>query len=670
MIEKNNGKNNSNRNSKVGASKNNRTNASRANRTNTSKNNDMNKKTYGIKSNKQKKSNTKTKKIVIRVLIGLLVAFLIAMAVIVGIVIGIFKKYKVPLDKIKASMENTVIFDTDGNVIATLSANEKRNSITLEEMSPYIPKAFVAIEDERFYEHDGFDIKRTAAATVGYVFKRGGSSFGGSTITQQLIKNITKENERDATRKIKEIARAYNLEKELQQDKTKSQAKDEILQLYLNTIFMGGEEVCGVQLGSRMYFNKDASELDLAESAFLAGINHSPNSYKPFEDSDAMREKIKNRTMIVLDKMHELNKINSEEYNAAKEKVQNGLVFTKGEIHTNIYSYHTDALIEQVLTQIQEENPDMNRKAAEYYLYNGGLRIYSTQVSSIQKIMEEEYNTGKYIIKRTVSVKDEDGNIVKKEETSESSMVIIDYKTGQVVGTVGGFGEKTARCLNRATQLKKQAGSSLKPLAVIAPSLQEGLITAGTVVDDTPVHYPGWTPKNDDGTFRGLTNVRTIIRDSRNIPEIKMINVLTPEKSVEYLKAFGLKYLSKADENPAIALGGLNDGTNTLEMAAAYAAIANDGVYIEPTFYTRIEDANGNIVMKPNQETRTIISADNAYILKSILRGPVQSGTAAYLNVKVQGMDTCGKTGTTDSWERWFCGFTPYYVAATWWRNR
>ena len=522
MLEKNNGKNNSNRNRRVGTSKNNKTIANQ--------NNSMNKKTYGIKGKKTKnaKNKTKTKKIVIRVLIGLLVAFLIAMAVIAGIIIGIFKKYKVPLDKIRASMENTIIFDTDGNVIATLSANEKRNSITLEEMSPYIPKAFIAIEDERFYEHDGFDIKRTAAATIGYIFKGGGSSFGGSTITQQLIKNITKEDQRDATRKIKEIARAYNLEKELEQDKTKSQAKDEILQLYLNTIFMGGEEVCGVQLGSRMYFNKDASELDLAEAAFLAGINHSPNAYKPFEDSDEMREKIKNRTMVVLDKMLELNKINSEEYNTAKEKVQNGLTFTKGEIHTNVYSYHTDALIEQVLAQIQEENPDMNRKAAEYYLYNGGLRIYSTQVSSIQKIMEEEYNTGKYIITRTFTEKDENGNTVQKTESSQSAMVIIDYKSGQVVGAVGGFGEKTARCLNRATQGVKQAGSSLKPLAVIAPSLQEGLITAGTVIDDTPVSYPGWTPNNDDHTFWGLTTVRSIIRSSRNIPEIKMINTLTP----------------------------------------------------------------------------------------------------------------------------------------------
>lgn len=676
MLEKNNGKNNSNKNRRVGTNKNNRTNATRTNKTNESKSNTMNKKTYGVKGKKQKNAskNTKTKKIVIRVLIGLFVAILIGMAILAGIVIGIFKKSTVPVESIMTGGGNTVVLDTDGNVIATLSADEKRNNITLEEMSPYIPKAFVAIEDERFYEHDGVDLKRTAAATIGYIFK-GNSSFGGSTITQQLIKNKTKENQRDATRKIKEIARAYNLEKELQKDKTKSQVKDEILQVYLNTIFMGEDGVCGVQLASKLYFNKNASELDLAESAFLAGINNSPNAYKPFEDSDAMREKIKNRTLTVLDKMHELKKIDSEEeYNAAKEKVQNGLPFSRGEIHTTVYSYHTDALIEQLIAQIQEEYPEMNRKGAEEYLYNGGFVIYSTQVSSIQKVMEEEYNTGKFILSRVVNEKDNDGKDKKDENgktiqktiTTESSMVIVDHKTGQVVATVGGFGQKTARCLNRATQVPKQAGSSLKPLAVIAPSLQEGLITAGTVIDDTPVRYGNWVPNNDTHNFWGLTTVRTIIRNSRNIPEIKMINTLTPKKSVEYLRQFGLKSVCEQDENAATALGGLTYGTTTLEMAAAYATIANDGVYIEPTFYTRMEDANGNIVMKPNQETRTVISADNAYILKSILREPVQSGTAVGLGVKVKGMDTCGKTGTTDANQRWFCGFTPYYAAATW----
>lgn len=623
---------------------------------NTNKNANVNEvKNSNAKNVKTKKKKSKAKKIILWVVIGLLIIFLIAAGIIAGMIFGIFQKYSIPIDKLRVSSENTIILDTDGNVIATLSANEKRDSISIDEMSKYLPSAFVAIEDERFYEHQGIDIKRTAAATISYIFK-GNSSFGGSTITQQLVKNITKEDERDATRKIKEMARAYNLEKTL--------TKDEILGLYLNMIFMG-EDVYGVQMASKLYFNKNASELDLAESAFLAGINNSPNSYRPFEDNEEMKEKIKTRTLTVIDKMHELGKIESEEiYNEAVEKVKNGLVFTKGNTDLNVYSYHTDALIEQVLNDIQKANPEMTRSAAEFYLYNGGLTIYSTQVTSMQNAMEEEYKNTKYLIKSgKYYVKDSEGNDTDVRATTQSAMVIIDYKTGQVVATVGGFGEKTARCLNRATQQPKQPGSTIKPIAVIGPSLQEGLITAATVVDDTPTPT-GW-PKNSGGGYTGLMVVRDIIKVSRNIPEVKMINVLGPEKSVEYLKKFGLTTLVDTDANPATALGGITNGAKVLDMAAAYATIANDGVYIEPKFYTKITDSNGNVVLEANPETRTVMSADNAYILKSILRGPVSSG-GTYPGAKLPNMDTCGKTGTTDSNERWFCGFTPYYAAATW----
>lgn len=607
------------------------------------------------RNKENKKQMSKAKKIVLWTIVGLLIAIIIAIAVVVGIIFGMFKKYAIPLDNIRISSENTVILDTDGNVIATLNADEKRESIKINEMAKYLPTAFVAIEDERFYDHQGVDIKRTAAATFSYIFK-GDSSFGGSTITQQLVKNITKDDERDATRKIKEMARAYNLEKTL--------TKDDILELYLNMIFMG-EDVYGVQMASRLYFNKNASELDLAEVAFLAGINNSPNAYRPFEDSEEMKQKIKTRTLTVINKMHDLGKIETEEeYNLAVEKVNNGLVFTKGNIDENNYSYHTDAVINQVIRDIQKANPDMTDDAAKFFVYNGGLTIYSTQVTSIQTAMEEEYKNTKYLIKSSKSyVKDNEGNDTTQRATTQSAMTIIDYKTGQVVATVGGFGEKTARGLNRSTQQPKQPGSTIKPIAVIAPSLEEGLITAGTVIDDTSM---GNWPKNSGGGYTGLMTVRDIIRVSRNIPEVKMINKLGVAKSVEYLRKFGLKHLDERDENPAIALGGLTQGATTLEMAGAYAAIANDGVYIEPTFYTKVVDQDGNTVLEPNQETRTVISADNAYILKSILREPVNSGTAAGMGVKIQGIDTCGKTGTTDINERWFCGFTPYYAAATW----
>lgn len=610
------------------------------------------------KQNSKQKQKSKVKKIIIWTVITLFVLLLVGAGILAGIIFGMFKKYSIPIDKLRISSENTRILDSEGNVIAVLNAQEKRDSIRIDEMGRYLPAAFVAIEDERFYEHQGVDVKRTAAATISYVLK-GDSSFGGSTITQQLVKNITKDDERDATRKIKEMARAYNLEKTL--------TKDEILELYLNMIFLG-EDVYGVQMASRLYFDKNASELDLAEAAFIAGINNSPNAYKPFSDDEAMKERIKTRTLTVINKMKDLGKIESDEvYNTAIEKVNNGLVFTKGSINANVYSYHTDAVIEQVLAQIQEENPEMTRDAAEYYLYNGGLTIYSTQVTSIQTAMEEEYNKTTYVYKSSQNyVKDSEGNDTDVRATTQSAMTIIDQKTGQVVATVGGFGEKTSRGLNRATQQPKQPGSTIKPIAVIAPSLEAGLITAGTVIDDSPVRYGNWAPKNSGGGYRGLMTVRDIIKVSENIPEVKMINNLGVEKSLEFLKNMGLTHLCDDDLNSAsLALGGLTNGVTTFEMAGAYAAIANDGQYIEPTFYTKVEDADGNVVLEAHQERRTVMSADNAYILKTILRGPVSSG-GTYPAAKFSSMDICGKTGTTDAFERWFCGFTPYYTAATW----
>lgn len=614
--------------------------------------------TKTVNKNKKPKQKSRKKKIIIRVLIGLAILLLIVAGIGAGVIFSIFQKYTIPIDKLRISTENTRIIDIDGNLIATLNASEKRDVITIQEMAKYLPTAFVAIEDERFYEHQGIDIKRTAAATISYVFK-GDSSFGGSTITQQLVKNITNEDQRDATRKIKEMARAYNLEKTM--------PKDEILALYLNMIFMG-EDVYGVQMGAKLYFNKSASELDLAECAFLAGINNSPNAYKPFSDDPQMKEKIKTRTLTVINKMHDLKKIESEEvYREAVEKVQNGLPFTKGNISENVYSYHTDALIQQVISQIQAENPEMTYQAAEYYLYNGGLTIYSTQNTAMQTVMENEYKNKSYLINsKLYYVKDAEGKDTNVRATTQSAMVIIDHTTGQVKACVGGFGEKTARGLNRATQQPQQPGSTIKPIAVIAPSLEAGLITAGTVVDDTPLSG-GYQPKNSGGGYTGLMTVRQIIKVSRNIPEVKMIRNLGPEKSVEFLKQLGLKYIDERDANPATALGGLTQGATAFEMAGAYAAIANDGVYIEPIFFTKVVDANNNVVLEAKQETRRVMSVENAYILKSILRGPLEGGgTAAGLGVKIPNMDTCGKTGTTDVNQRWFCGFTPYFTAATW----
>ena len=542
-----------------------------------------------------------------------------------------------------------------GNVIAELSGDENRKFIKISEMAEYLPTAFVSIEDERFYDHIGIDVKRTLAATAKYALSKvgiGSSSYGGSTITQQTVKNITKEKDRTWQRKVKEMARAYYIEKEL--------SKDQILELYLNLIFMGGNtNIYGVEVASNYYFSKSAKDLDLAECAFLAGINNTPNSYNPFvEDNEKVMERIKTRTKTVLNKMNELGKIKSkEEYDAAIAEVDAGLAFNKGTIVENIYSYHTDAAIMQIINQLMDEK-DLNYDAAKLYLYSGGFTIYTTQDSNMQNIMQTEFEKDKYWVKGRD--KNKDGTLVN--EHSQAGMTLIDQKTGYVLATCGGLGKKTtALGFNRGTQLVKQTGSSMKPLAVVAPGIDSGAITAASVFDDVP--YQNFKNYNK---FRGLITIRYAIESSQNIPMLKAIQTVGIKNSLNFLHNVGFSKLDdEKDNNISLSLGGLTNGASPLEMAAAYAAIANDGVYITPTFYTKVVDSNGNTVLEPKQESRTVMSSAAAYVVKEILTQPVKSGTSTYC--AIPGMSTAAKTGTTnDDFDRWLCGFTPYYTAATW----
>ena len=595
---------------------------------------------------KNKKANPKRKKIIKRVLIGFLLTMLILAGIAFGILYGIVKEAKLDVADLALEFENSVVVDKDGDTIAVLSGDEYREFISISEMAEYLPIAFVSIEDERFYDHMGVDLKRTIGATAKYVLSKigiGSSDYGGSTITQQVVKNITKEKDRTWQRKVKEIARAYYIEKEL--------SKDQILELYLNLIYMGGNtNIYGVEVASNYYFSKSAKDLDLAECAFLAGINNTPNSYDPFiEDNSENLEKIKTRTLTVLNKMNELGKIKSqEEYEAAVAKVEEGLPFKKGTIVETVYSYHTDAAIMQIINQLMEEK-DLNYDAAKLYLYSGGFTIYTTQDSDLQNLMNEEAQKSKYIN-------------TKNGQQSQAGMVLLDHKTGYVLGVIGGLGEKTtALGFNRGTQLVKQTGSSMKPLAVVAPGIDSGVITAASVFDDVP--YKDFKNYN---YFKGLLTIRYAIESSQNIPMLKAIQTVGISNSLEFLHNVGFSNLDdEKDNNISLALGGLTHGASPLEMAAAYGAIANDGVYIEPTFYTKVVDGNGNTVLEPNQESRTVMSSAAAYVVKEVLTQPVKTGTSTYC--AISGMSVAAKTGTTnDDFDRWLCGFTPYYTAATW----
>lgn len=538
-------------------------------------------------------------------------------------------------------------------------------------MSPYLFDAFISIEDERFEEHDGVDWKRTIGALLSFAVHRGESSYGGSTITQQIVKNLTGEDDNSgfggALRKIKEIVRAYQVQNFL--------SKDQILELYLNLIPLGST-VYGVQTASIYYFNKNAKDLSLVEAAYLAGITNAPSTYNPFGETDRT-ERINTRVKNVLGKMHELGRITDEQYSSAMEEVNAGIKFNKGNpSQINSLPYHSESAVREIIEDLMKKN-NLSRDEAKLQLYGGGYQIYTTYDPEIQGAVEEQYITkssnwtNQY---KTVTRTKEDGTKYKEEVRRESAIAIIDYRTGYVVAGTSGFGEKTeAWGQSRITSHIHSPGSSIKPIAVIGPSLEEGLITAGSVVDDIPVTYGNWSPRNDTGyDYRGLMNIRWILRVSRNIPQVKMMQRLTVTKSLKYLAAFGLDTSREQNDGLSLALGGMSYGPTVLQMAAAYATIANGGTYIDPTFYTKVTDTEGNTLIETTQETRRVLSEQNAYILQTLLKEPIGIGLtgtskATATRARVANQDTAGKTGTTnDSKAVWFCGFTPYYAGAVW----
>ena len=594
--------------------------------------------------------------------VGLRILLLIIVMVAVvgtGILVGMLyggwgDDFEITKEELVIGSSNTIVLDKDGNKLAELSGDENRKIIKLDQMPQNLKNAYVAIEDERFYKHNGVDFKRTAAAVAQYVIHAGKSSFGGSTITQQLVKNITKDDERSGKegviRKVKEWAKAYQIERML--------SKDQILELYLNIIFVGGSNNLGVEVGAEYYFNKSASDLDLAECAFLAGINNSPNSYNPYGEKDNS-EKIKNRTKTVLNKMLQLGMVEQSEYDEAVKKVDDGLNFQKAENMGSIYSYHTDAAIAQVIEDVAKEK-GISKSLASTYVYSSGLTIYSTQDSNVQSKMDEVMvqNSSQYTRKSS----NVDG------ETSQSAMVIIDNETGYVVGLEGGLGEKKeSRGLNRATQSPRQTGSSIKPLTSLVPGINEGTISAATIYDDNATDFgiKGWNPK-DYNAFKGLISVRSAITTSQNIPFIKIVDELTPAKSIEYLEKMGVTSIDKDKDGLAsVSIGGFTRGITPLEMAGAYATIANKGTYRKPLFYTKVTDPDGNTVLEAKQDSEEVMSEQAAYVVKDLMKSVVQNGTATYC--KISGIDVAAKTGTTnDNYDKWLCGLSNYYTAVTW----
>jgi len=536
-------------------------------------------------------------------------------------------------------------------------STENRVWVDIEDIPQNLKDAFVAIEDERFYSHNGVDLKRTLGAVFN-VFVKGDSSYGGSTITQQLVKNLTKDNERTNARKIREITRAMVLESKF--------TKDEILELYMNLIYLS-QGVHGVQAASYVYFGKPVNELNLAECATIAGITQYPSTYDPIINPDNNRKK----RITVLQKMYELGYITKTEYTDA---VNEKLVFDGRKDHNiadeedhldSAQSYFSDFMFEQAKADLMETY-GYPEEYTENLLYNGGLKIYTTMDPEIQEKAEKYY------------LNDENFPDLSSEQLLQSAIIITDPNTGHLKAIVGGRGKKEdARVLNRATQSKRQPGSTIKPIAVYGPAIEENVVNLSTYIDNAPITIGSWKPQNSNGKFSGPVPIQTAVAWSYNMPAIRTLQALTIDTSFEYLnekmhmKSIVDKEIKNGKEYTdknlsSLALGGLTNGVTPLEMSTAYSCIANGGTYIEPISYTKIYDKSGNILIdKSNPKKNVVFSEETAFLTRELLKGVVQNGTAA--GSVIPGMDTCGKTGTTDdNKDKWFIGFTPYYCTTVW----
>ncbi len=532
---------------------------------------------------------------------------------------------------------------------------------------PNIPEnlvnAYISIEDKRFWTHSGVDWLRTGKAVIGYfipIWKQQ----GGSTITQQAIKNITDEKDYTPQRKIQEILRALNLEKKL--DKT------EILELYLNNIYLS-QNCYGVQAAAYTYFNKDVSELTLIECAAIACITNSPTRYDPVQNPENNAE----RRDYILELMLEQGYITQVEFDSAHGKpLKLDYQGRARDVSVTTNSWYTDQVIVEVVAALQEKYGYTTAQAYNH-LYTGGLNIVTLQDPELQSMLEEVY------------VDDNSFPTTRNAIQPQSSSVIIDPQTGDVVALVGARGEKNANLLlNYATETTRSPGSSIKPLSVYAPALEAGLITYGSVYDDSPVWFnydkddeekenPIAYPKNLPERYGGLTTVQDAVTRSVNTVSLRILQELTLDRSFDFVrnKLQMSSFIEAGTHNgtgitdkdyAALSLGAMNFGVTTLEMTAAYQIFANGGVYNKPRTWLYVEDAEGNVILENKADSYVVVSEQTASIMTKMMQNVVTRGTATAVTLDTK-VDVAGKTGTTASdFDRWFVGYTPYYVCGVW----
>lgn len=714
----------------------------------------------GIK-NKQRNIKSNTRKMVSKTRISLFrvcVFFVIFLAIVGGFAGLGFVKGLIDsspdvsrIDVIPTGF-TTNVYDNEGNIIETLiGAHSNREYVEIEKIPKVVQKAFVAIEDERFYDHDGIDVKGIFRAFF-LGLSAGEFDQGASTITQQLIKNQIFEGGREKEfmarleRKIQEQYLAIQLENDID--------KDTILEYYLNTINLGSGTY-GVQTASKRYFNKDVSDLTLSEATVIAGITQSPVYLSPITNP----EKNKDRRILVLNKMLELEFCSQEEYDKALADDVYARIksVNKDQDGTSYYSYFVDALIDQVLKDLTTEL-GWSEAEATNKLYSGGLSIYTTQKPTIQEICDEIYSDESYfpgigdsyweltyalsiqkndeanttihyhsndLIKFHKDYPDPNGlyvdakdgsskfsllfkdkedmqkridefkaSVVEKGDTilgenanmtiqPQSSFVVMDQQSGEVAAIIGGRGEKIGnRTLNRATNTVRQPGSTFKIVSTYLPALDSGAFTLASTNDDAgPYYYPGTTTEVSNwrrtNTYQGLTTIRKAIWDSMNIIAVKTLAEVTPQVAYDYLLDLGFTSMVDSmkledgrvvsDINLPMALGGLTKGVSNIELTAAFASIANGGNYIKPTFYTKILDSKGEVLIEKKPRPEQVMKESTAWLLTNAMEDVVKIGTGTSYKLNTIDMPVSGKTGTTsDNNDLWFSGYTPYYTATIW----
>lgn len=562
-----------------------------------------------------------------KLMYGFKILFFAILAVIIGasggLLVGCLKT--IPATDqiaIEQPKEATKVYDINGQLISNLF-EENRTFAPLNKVPTNLQDAIVSIEDYRFYQHHGIDFKGIGRALWVDITGKGGLQ-GGSTITQQLAKNVFLTQKRTLERKIEEAFLALQLERKY--------TKEEILEFYLNQIYFG-HGAYGVQAAAQVYFGKNIEQLDLAECALIAGLPKGPSYYSPYENWAAA----KSRQATVLNRMAELGYITPEQAQEAKEEE---LKLPGLKVTPRVAPYFMDYLTQYLI-----------EKYGANAVYRGGLKVYTTLDLKMQKAAEESLQNNLPPV-----IKDSKGI-----EQPQGALIALEPSTGYIKAMVGGRDFQNTQ-LNRASMAHRSPGSTFKPFVYIA-AIDNGY-SPYSIIDDAPVQYGSWRPQNYDHSFRGPITLSTALTNSVNVATIKLAEQIGIDKVKDYAQRMGIKSITPEDNNLALAIGGMQKGITPLELASAYATLANGGMKVDPTCVVKVEDRNGNTMEQNFPSNVNVLNPQTAYTITTMLQNVITSGTGKAANI---GRPAAGKTGTTDDYkDAWFVGYTPDLVAAVW----